>query len=151
MAEASGLADDITPLQQMTPQVREQDAVLFDIRPAVAWLNDRQAGQQVAGQKVFIGENPPRGRRDQLLPQERRLARSRSTIAGVNGRTIRNLTGPAKAGINRVMWTLTPDPPQGQGQGGAGGGGRGGGGAAVEPGAYLVTLSVGGKTLTQSQ
>ena len=55
------IADDITALQQMTPQVREQDAVLFDIRPAVAWANDRQAGQQVAGQKVFVGENPPRG------------------------------------------------------------------------------------------
>ena len=35
--------------------------MLFDIRPAVAWLTDRQSGQQVGGQKVFVGENPPRG------------------------------------------------------------------------------------------
>ena len=49
------------------------------------------------------------------------------------------------------MWTLTPDPPQGQGQGqgGGGGGGRGGGGGTVEPGTYLVTLTVAGKTLTK--
>ena len=144
------IADDITALQQMTPEVREQDAVLFDIRPAVAWATDRQAGQQVAGQKVFIGENPPRGGAISYYLKngggEVKIA-----IAGVNGRTIRNLTGPAKAGINRVMWTLTPDPPPGQGQGGGGGGGggRGGGGGTVEPGTYLVTLTVAGKTLTK--
>ncbi len=30
------IADDITPLQQLTPAVRAQDATLFDVRPAVA-------------------------------------------------------------------------------------------------------------------
>jgi hypothetical protein len=55
------IADDITPLQQLTPAVRESDATLFDIRPAIAWLNDQQNNQQVGGQKVFIGENAPRG------------------------------------------------------------------------------------------
>ena len=35
--------------------------MLFDIRPAVAWLTDRQRGQQTGGQKAFVGENPPRG------------------------------------------------------------------------------------------
>src|SRR4051812_2514612 len=38
------IADDISPLQQMTAEVRQQDAVLFDIRPTVAWVNDRQKG-----------------------------------------------------------------------------------------------------------
>ena len=55
------IADDITPLQQLTPRSQSQDVALFDIRPAVAYLNDRQSGQQVGGQKVFVGENPPRG------------------------------------------------------------------------------------------
>ena len=55
------IADDITPLQQLTPAVRDADVALFDIRPAVAWLNDQQHNQHVGGQKVFIGENAPRG------------------------------------------------------------------------------------------
>src|SRR5262249_24380923 len=55
------IADDITPLQQLTPEVRSQDAFLFDLRPAVAWLNDQQHGQQIGVQKVFVGENAPRG------------------------------------------------------------------------------------------
>src|SRR5207249_8894882 len=55
------IADDITPLQQMTQAVRDADATLFDIRPAIAWLNDQQHNQQVGGQKVFIGEYATRG------------------------------------------------------------------------------------------
>ena len=73
------------------------------------------------------------------------------SIADVNGRTIRTLDGPKKAGINRVTWNLAPQPPAGpagRGGGGGGGGGRGGAGA-VEPGTYVVTLDVAGKKLTK--
>ena len=31
------IADDVTPLQQLTASVRAQDAYLFDMRPAVAY------------------------------------------------------------------------------------------------------------------
>jgi hypothetical protein len=138
------IADDITPLQQMTAQVREQEAVLFDLRPAVAWLTDRQAGQQVTGQRNFVGENPPRGAAVSYYLKNAG-GETKVTIADINGRTIRTLTGPGKAGINRVWWNLQPEPQQGQG----GGGGRGGGAGAVEPGTYMVSMTVGGKTLTK--
>jgi hypothetical protein len=38
-----------------------QDVALFDIRPAINYLNDQQSGQQTGGQKAFVGENPARG------------------------------------------------------------------------------------------
>jgi photosystem II stability/assembly factor-like uncharacterized protein len=158
------IADDLTPLQQLTSQVREQDAVLFDLRPAVAWVNDRQAGQQVTGQKVFVGENPPRGA---AISYYLKNAASdvKLSIADFNGRIVWTLPAPAgppgrgatppapapapgKVGINRVMWNLTRQQQQGEGGGGGFGGGRGGANA-VEPGTYLVTLSVGGKTFTK--
>src|SRR4029453_7376180 len=143
------IADDITPLQQLTPAVRESDATLFDIRPAIAWLNDQQNNQQVGGQKNFIGENAPRGAAINYYLKSAPGGDVKISIADVNGRVIRTLDGPKKAGISRVMWNLTGAPPQGQGGGNAGGfgggGGRGGGGAAVEPGTYIVTLEVGGK------
>src|SRR5207342_2391539 len=60
-ARSVWIADDITALQQATSEARAQDVVLFDIRPAVLWLTDRQRGQQTGGQKTFAGENPPRG------------------------------------------------------------------------------------------
>jgi hypothetical protein len=144
------IADDITPLQQFTQTVRDSDATLFDIRPAIAWLNDQQNNQQVGGQKVFVGENAPRGAAINYYVKSGD-GDAKISIADVNGRTIATLTGPATPGIHRVMWNLAPTPPPGQQQAGRGGfgGGRGGFGAA-EPGTYIVTLEVAGKKLTKS-
>jgi photosystem II stability/assembly factor-like uncharacterized protein len=143
------IVDDITALQQLTPQAREQDAVLFDVRPTVAWLNDRQAGQQVTGQRNFEGENPQRGAAIQYYMKSGG-GDVKLTISDFNGRAIRTLNATSRPGINRVMWNLSPDPQGGQEGGrGGGGGGRGGGGGAVPPGTYLVSLTVGGKTQTK--
>ena len=73
------------------------------------------------------------------------------TIADATGRVIRTLDGSKDQGINRVNWNLTPQPAAGRGAGGfagAGGGGRGGF-ATVDPGTYIVTVSVNGKTMTK--
>jgi hypothetical protein len=145
------IADDISPLQQLTPEVQSQDGFLFDVRPAVAWLNDQQHGQQVGGQKVFVGESAPRGAAINYYLKAAAGGDVKITIADAQGRAVRNLDGSRNAGINRVMWNLAPNPPAGGGPagGGGGGGGRGGGAPAVEPGTYVVTLSVGGKTYTK--
>jgi photosystem II stability/assembly factor-like uncharacterized protein len=145
------IADDITPLQQLTQAVRDADATLFDIRPAVAWLNDQQNNQQVGGQKNFIGENAPRGAAINYYLKAAAGGDVKISIADVNGRVIRTLDGPKTAGINRVMWNLAPAPPPGAPQGGfgGGGGGRGGGGGAVDAGTYIVTLDVAGKKFSK--
>jgi photosystem II stability/assembly factor-like uncharacterized protein len=142
------IADDITPLQQLTQAVRDADATLFDIRPAVAWLNDQQHNQQVGGQKNFIGENAPRGAAINYYLKTAAGGEVKISIADINGRVIRTFDGPKTAGISRVMWNLAPALPAAQQGRGGGGGGRGGGGA-VEPGTYIVTLDVGGKKLTK--
>jgi photosystem II stability/assembly factor-like uncharacterized protein len=141
------IADDITALQQLAA-TDGQDAALFDIRPAIAYLNDPQSGQQLGGQKVFVGENPPRGAMINYYLKSAASGPVTITIADVNGRTIRTLEGTKDAGVNRVNWNLAPGPPPGQRAGGAGGG-RGGGGGGVDPGTYIVTLSASGKTLTK--
>jgi hypothetical protein len=132
------IADDITPLQQITATAPPQAPVLFDIRPAVAYLNDRQSGQQVGGQKVFAGENPARGAAINYYLPAPSSGDVKITIADATGRVIRTLDGPRAAGINRVMWNLAPE--QAGGRGGSGGGG------AVEAGTYMVTLTAGGRT-----
>ena len=145
------IADDITALQQATSEARSQDALLFDIRPAVVWLTDRQRGQQTGGQKAFAGENPPRGAAIAYYLKSAPGGDVKITIADATGRAIRTLDGTRRAGINRVMWNLTAQATQGQGAGGFAGGGVGGrgGGAAVAPGTYIVTLDVAGKKLTK--
>jgi len=80
------------------------------------------------------------------------------SITNMRGEVIRDITGTKNAGLNRVQWNLSPNPPpaaEGRGgRGGGGGGGRGGRGGqgapfmnnqAVEAGTYVVKLSVGGK------
>jgi hypothetical protein len=115
------IADDITPLQQLTPAVLAADATLFDIRPAVAWLNDRKAGQQVTGQMVFRGENAPRGAAISYYLKSAASGPVRIQIADVTGRVLRDLEGTGLQGINRVQWNLAPNAPPGV-QAGRGGG-----------------------------
>jgi hypothetical protein len=122
------------------------------MRPAIAYLNDQQHGQQVGGEKVFVGENAPRGSMIAyyLKPLSGGSAADvKITIADATGKVIRNLDGPKEPGINRVLWNLAPDPPQGQ-QAAGGGGGRGGAPQPVDAGTYMVTLNVGGKSMTKA-
>jgi hypothetical protein len=129
-----------------------QDVVLFDPRPAVAWLDDRQRGQYMGGQRHFEGENPPRGT---AIGYYLKSATNgvKISIADGSGKVVRTIDGTGKAGINRVMWNMAPNPPEGAGGGrqggGGGGGGRGGGVGALPPGTYVVTLEAGGKKLTK--
>jgi hypothetical protein len=141
------IVDDITPLQQMTPAIVAADAHLFDIRPAVAWIQDRKLLQQVTGQMVFQGENAPPGTSINYYLKAAASGPVRIAIADISGRTVREIDGTAQQGINRVQWNLQPTPVPGAG--GRGGGGGGGGGGMVAPGVYRVTLTVGGQTLSK--
>jgi hypothetical protein len=169
------IADDITALQQFTPAVQAQDVALFDIRPAVSYLSDQQHGQQVGGQKVFIGENAPRGAAISYYLKSPASTDVQISIADVSGRVLCRSDGAKDAGINRIQWALVApllsQQPAGGGGGaggagargaaggtpnascsaggGGGGGGRGGAGGGVEPGTYIVTLTANGKTLTK--
>jgi len=141
------IADDISPLQQLTQQVRDSAAHLFDIRPAVQWLNDQQKGQQVGGQRNFQGDNPPRGTGINYYLKS--AGEVKLTIADVNGATVWTTTAQGRPGINRVQWNLQRTPePGGQGAAGQGGGrgGRGNFGPPVTPGTYIVTMTAGGTT-----
>jgi hypothetical protein len=147
-ARSLWIADDISPLQQ-TASVGSQDAVLFDIRPAIAYLPDRQRGQQTGGQKAFVGENPQRGTMISYYLKSAASGDVKITIADATGRTIRTIDGTKDQGINRVNWNLTPQPPTGRGGFAGGFGGGRGGLPPVDPGTYIVTLSVNGKTLAK--
>jgi hypothetical protein len=145
-ARSLWIADDISALQQMA-SVGAQDAVLFDIRPAIAYLADRQRGQQTGGQKAFVGENPQRGTMISYYLKSAASGDVKITIADATGRTIRTLDGTKDQGINRVNWNLAPQPVGGRGGGGFGGGR--GGLVTVDPGTYIATLTVNGKTMTK--
>jgi hypothetical protein len=118
------IADDITPLQQLTSSVQAQDAYLFDLRPMVAWTNDATNAPHIGGQKNFVGQNAPAGAAISYYLKSPASGDVKVTVSDATGRVVATLNGTKNAGINRVRW---PAPQVG----GRGGGGGGGGGAAA--------------------
>jgi hypothetical protein len=94
------IMDDITPLQQLTPELITQEAALFDMRPAIAYLTDQQRGQYIGGQKTFIGENAPRGAAISYYLRSAPAGDVRINIADASGRVIRSIDGTKMGGIN---------------------------------------------------
>ena len=112
------IADDITPLEQLTPSVQAQDAYLFAPRPAVAYVNDITNNPHIGGQKNFIGQNAPRGTALNYY------LKSAATDEGLGdrrpGHTLCTSDGIKAPGIHRVEWGLVA-PMLGGGGGGGGG------------------------------
>lgn len=111
------IADDITPLQQLTPAVMASPAHLFEQRTATIWENLSRGGQR--GHFWFGGENPPNVSPDGPLPPSgmsqsaqvsyyiRTAPLSDPTLEISNGRGLsRTVVLPRSAGIRRYAWDL---------------------------------------------
>ncbi len=148
------ILDDITPLQQLSEKVMSADAHLFDARAGVQWLQDATLSRYIGGAKHFRAQNPPPGTAISYYLKSAVTDDVKIAISDVTGKVIRTMDGTKDAGINRVQWNLRGDPPPrpagGGGRGGGGGGfGQGGFGAPpLDPGTYLVKLTVGAKEFT---
>jgi hypothetical protein len=151
------ILDDISALQQMPLTVdKGADAVMFPIRPAVAWTTDIQRAIVAEGAKIFRAQNPARGSAIAYWFKAEPQGEVRITIADVTGREVRVINGTRYAGLNRVQWDLLTTPPGRRGgapvpaaPGGGGGGGRGTAGTPVAPGSYLVKITVGDRIIGQ--
>ena len=103
------ILDDITPLQQLTPEVLAGNAHLFKPRAAYRFRNIE--APLAPPDDPVVGQNPPYG-----ASIHYRLASAGAqdsvtlTIADASGKTVRSMKGPAKAGINRAWWDLRYDP-----------------------------------------
>jgi photosystem II stability/assembly factor-like uncharacterized protein len=115
------IADDIGPLQQLTPAVMASTGHLFRQRPATLWQNTSRGGQR--GHHWFAGENPPSIELTSSVPRAefRNVALVSYyighgaedvtlAIADVSGRNRRTLTVDGSPGIHRARWDLAFDP-----------------------------------------
>ena len=142
--------DDITPLQQLTPEVMDQDAFLFEPREAVAWKQNRMRSRSVTGDKVLRGDNAQPGTAvhywlgDEVDPEHVTL----TVTEVVTGEVFRDLEATGHEGINRVPWDLRGNVPEEAPTGG--GFGFGGPQAPMAgPGTYRVTLMVDGEEFSE--
>ena len=99
---------DISPLQELTAEVLEQDVYLFAIEPEVQWI---VPSQRAVSAQNFAGENEPYGVVINYYLAD--AAAGDASIRIYDGtRLINELSGTAAAGLNRVIWPMTWRQPR---------------------------------------
>jgi len=102
------ILDDISPLQQMTPEVRASDAHLFAPRDAYRFRNVTEPAS--ATYDPTAGHNPPFGAVINYYLKSATKDAVKIEIADAGGRTVRTFDGTKNAGVNRVWWDMRFDP-----------------------------------------
>ena len=114
------ILDDVTALEQLTDSVRASAVQLFEPRPAYRFRTVSRPNLAPAG--TARGKNGPAGAvlnywLKDALPEpspEKDKKEKKSpveiTILDAAGQKIRTLSGPGKAGVNRLVWDLRYEP-----------------------------------------
>ena len=145
-------AGDITPLQELTADVLAKPFHLFAVEPKARYNFSVQGmNYHLFGDKYLEVPNEPEALVVQYSLGADATGQAQVTVADASGRAVRQVPGPVRAGLNRV---LIPLAGGGGGRGG-GAGGRGGAGRAGGPpagplavGDYTVTVEAGGERQT---
>jgi hypothetical protein len=145
---------NIAPLEEMTDTVLNEDAHLFTTQPTVqrvVWSYG--ANDYLFGQHQLQTPNEPAGMIIRYYLKTAAPGGATVTIANAAGQEVARVQGGSQAGINQAVWSTRV---------GGGRGARGGGAPAAGPvssnpidqwaplGDYTVTVTVAGKTLTQT-
>jgi len=133
--------DDITPLQQMTPEVMAEDVFFFTPREAVLWKTDRRLDRAVTGTKTWQGRPAPTGTFLSFHLADEADEVELTVTDLETGEVFRTMEATGEAGLNRIRWDLRGDPPEDQ----ASGFGFRRPGPQAEPGVYGLLLRVDGE------
>lgn len=147
------ILDDVTALQEWTPDIAARPAHLFSPQPGVQVRYTNEKAHM--GDMVFRGQNPPAGGLiDYWLGAE--AGDVSLSVHDGTGARVATITPTRRRGLNRVVWNLRRDDVvvvvPGAPAAPAGRGGRGGGGGNrlqgtwVPAGEYTVRLTAGGVT-----
>jgi photosystem II stability/assembly factor-like uncharacterized protein len=105
------ILDDLTPLEQMTDEVRASDAHLFAPRDAYRFRNISQPAS--VSYDPTTGHNPPYGADINFYLKSAPKGDVKMAILDASGKIVRTLDTKefrALPGINRVWWDLRFDP-----------------------------------------
>jgi len=142
------IADNITPLQQLTSDLMEEDLQLLEVRPEVQWLTTYEFSWTT--DKRFYKDNPPTGSTISFYLKTEPIGLATIEILDISGEVKRTINPDLHAGLNTVFWDQrgdpppTPEPPAGQEQRFR----RSRLAPMVVPGEYLVRLTVGEEVQT---
>jgi len=102
--------DDISALEQLTPEKLDQSAVLFDPRPATEFYYNPIGG--LWGAQPFRAKNPSFGAYINYYLKGAPTEDVSITIEDAKGRKVRELDASNRPGLNRVVWDLKADPQE---------------------------------------
>jgi hypothetical protein len=136
------IADNITPLQQLTSAAMEGNVQLFEVRPEVQWLTTYEFSWTT--DKRFYKNNPPTGSTIAFYAGEELPDSATIEILDISGAVFRTLDTEVRPGLNTVFWDFSGDPPPAPPEPAEGQQRRfRGRGPRAAPGEYLVRLTVG--------
>jgi photosystem II stability/assembly factor-like uncharacterized protein len=102
------ILDDLTALEQMTPQIAESGANLFPPRDAYRFRAAVQPEQMTYDPTA--GLNPPYGAFINYYLKSAPKEDVKVAILDASGRTVRTMTAAKQAGLNRMVWNLRFEP-----------------------------------------
>ena len=98
------IADDITPLQQLTEEVLQSEVYLFENRIATKWSNITKG--RIQNYFKFRGDNPPPGASINFYLRTAPTDSVRVVVEDPFSERRRTITVAGNAGINRARWDL---------------------------------------------
>jgi photosystem II stability/assembly factor-like uncharacterized protein len=99
------ILDDVSPLQQLSPEIADKGAYLFPPRPASGFYQ-LPGWTDWEGSAVFRGANPPEGAILTYYVKAYTGVGVSIAITDAKGKPVANLTGPGTPGFNRLSWNL---------------------------------------------
>ena len=156
------ILDDLTAIEQTTPEILSSTAHLFPPRDAYRFRATVQP--EAPAYDPTAGQNPPYGASFNYYLRSTPKGAAQIAIQDASGRTVRTLSGTKLAGLNRVYWDLrftptremrlrtppefAPEIPEGA-EGWRPAPGEQRISVMAPPGNYTVKLSVDGQDFTQ--
>ena len=101
------ILDDVTPIAQLTAENRAKPLVLF--KPMAATPRLYTGRNYGGGAGLFRASNPAMGATITYWLKEGNPDGVSLSIADASGATIREINGPGRPGLNRVVWDLQAD------------------------------------------
>jgi len=138
---------DVSPLQELTPAVLEEDVHLFDIEPRTQRVYGGMGNYQLLGDSHLLVPNEPNAVSINYYLKEKAPEAVKVTVTDPYGQGVIELKGNPEAGINTVLWYMNvrrpseevrpPDQDWGWRR------------RMAEAGEYMVTIEAAGKTLSK--
>ncbi|MDQ6828984.1 MAG: hypothetical protein M3081_08975 [Gemmatimonadota bacterium] len=135
---------DVSALEEMSDTLLNERAHLFAIAPALQYrYSDTYPS---FGSRPWMAANPGRGAAITYWLRDAQPGTVDLYVTTVAGDTVRKITAPGYAGLQRVTWDLGRDKPRPRELGGPTDPREL---KRIEPGEYVVLMNVGGKKMSQ--